>query len=67
MRHHFGRSDCFDRDLVLSWFMYHMRWEQRRELMRELPGPYNRLYGDDDTCAVFRAIDLDKDTLGKAL
>jgi hypothetical protein len=43
-----GQTTTWDRELLLSWFLYRMPQETRRDIMREFPQVYNRLYPRDD-------------------
>jgi hypothetical protein len=43
MGFNFGDTTTFDRELMLTWFLTRMEWEQRKELIREFPSAYNRL------------------------
>ena len=54
-----GDATQWDKELLLGWFMNHLQWEERREIMKEFPGAYNRLCGEQ-IVKVFRSIDLDK-------
>ncbi len=35
----------FNKDLVLRWFMFHLRMEDRTRLINALPEAYNDVYG----------------------
>jgi hypothetical protein len=56
--HQFGDATQWDKDLLLGWFMNHLKWEERQIIMREFPGAYNRMCGEE-IVKVFRSIDLD--------
>jgi hypothetical protein len=35
----------FEKDILIKWFMYHMQWHDRVELMENLPMVYFKMTG----------------------